>query len=88
VNAVSAQPRQSVGRPRCCPLEVLERVVRMRLDQGMELKDICRTLNEEGVATPGGGHCWWPSYVHRLLRTRHAGDFLDRRSGPGSWPES
>jgi hypothetical protein len=46
-------------------------VVRLRLD-GLLLQEICDMLNDEGVPTPGGGQHWWPSHVHRLLRTLDA----------------
>jgi recombinase len=63
--------KRQPGRPRRCPLEVLVRVVSLRVD-GARLLDICDTLNAEHVPTPGGGERWWPSHVHRLLRTRDA----------------
>jgi hypothetical protein len=40
--------------------------------------DICDTLNADGILTPGGGLRWWPSHVHRLLRTRDGRELLDR----------
>lgn len=64
------------GRPRRCPDDVLAEVVRRRL-AGERLTDICRALNDRGVPTPGGGTRWWPSHVHRLLRTRDALRLLD-----------
>lgn len=54
-----------------CPTEVLVRVVELH-SEGARLKDICDTLNAEGVPTPAGGKRWWPSHVHRLLRTLDA----------------
>lgn len=50
---------------------MLIRVVELRT-QGARLIDICDILNAEQVATPGGGERWWPSHVHRLLRTYDA----------------
>ncbi|MFF0737749.1 recombinase family protein [Streptomyces chartreusis] len=64
--ASPAQGRR--GRPRQCPDEVLARVARLRA-AGARLTDICSDMNAAGIATPGGGRTWWPSHVHRLLRT-------------------
>ena len=80
-------PRR-VGRPRRCPLDVLTRVVLLRLEDA-RLQDICDVMNAEGVPTPGGGKYWWPPHVSRLLETLDAQaltDDLAQRtcSGPGS----
>ena len=69
-------PRR-VGRPSCCPLEVLDRVVRLRA-AGSRLVDICSTLNDDGVKTPGGGQRWWPSHVSRLLKALTALEVADK----------
>lgn len=65
------RPRRRRGRPRLCHIDLLVRIVELRLG-GARLKDICNQLNADGVPTPGGGSRWWPSYVHRLLRTYDA----------------
>jgi hypothetical protein len=65
-----------VGRPRQCPLDVLIRVVCLRIE-GARLQDICDVLNTEGVPTPGGGKHWWPSHVYRLLGTYDAMALMD-----------
>jgi hypothetical protein len=76
-------PRR-VGRPRCCPDDVLARVVLLRI-KGARLRDICDVMNTERVPTPGGGKRWWPSHVHRLLETYDAqvltDDYASRLSG-------
>jgi hypothetical protein len=59
------------GRPRRCPLDVLVRVVELR-EAGALLIEICDQLNADNIPTPGGGMRWWPSHVHRLLRTYDA----------------
>jgi hypothetical protein len=70
VNAtVPDPPRLQRGRPRRCPDEVLALVVRMRAG-GALLTDICDHMNAACIPTPGNGAHWWPSHVHRLLRTR------------------
>ncbi|GAA2031401.1 hypothetical protein GCM10009839_34150 [Catenulispora yoronensis] len=52
---------------------------------GATYQQIADAMNTAGVATPGGGPQWYPSYAYRQLRTREAGfgadDFvaLDRR---------
>ncbi|WP_407676923.1 recombinase family protein [Phytohabitans aurantiacus] len=56
---------------------MLQQVVRLR-QRGARLVDICDTLNADGILTPGGGLRWWPSHVHRLLRTRDGRELLDR----------
>ncbi|MFJ9822261.1 recombinase family protein [Streptomyces sp. NPDC101151] len=73
----SSHPQVRVGRPRQCPDEVLSEVVRLRAD-GARLADICDVMNAAGVPTPGGGLTWWPSHVHRLLRTRDGEELLAR----------
>lgn len=60
-----------LGRPRQCPDDVLSRVVFSRAD-GATLTDIAESMNTDGVPTPGGGSKWYPSHVHRLLRTQDA----------------
>ncbi|MFF0488351.1 recombinase family protein [Nocardia sp. NPDC004068] len=56
------------GRPRCCPDEVLLRIVAMH-HSGIGYRAICRILNEEGTPTAAGRPQWYPSYVWRLLNT-------------------
>ncbi|WP_422738644.1 recombinase family protein [Micromonospora sp. WMMD729] len=60
-----------LGRPRRCQDDVLRAVVEMSV-LGARQVDIADRLNEEGVATPGGGERWYPSHVSRLLRTQDA----------------
>lgn len=60
-----------LGRPRQCPDDVLTRVVSSRAD-GATLADIANRMNTGGFPTPGGGSRWYPSHVHRLLRTQDA----------------
>jgi hypothetical protein len=67
----AARPYRRPGRPRRCHIDLLVRVVELRLG-GALLTDICNQLNAEGVLTPGGGLRWWPSHVHRLLGTYDA----------------
>lgn len=64
-------PPRRPGRPRLCQIDLLLRVVEMRIG-GALLVDICNQLNADGVLTPAGGLRWWPSHVHRLLRTYDA----------------
>lgn len=71
MSIVIASPIRRPGRPRLCRIDLLVRVVGLRLG-GALLEDICNQLNAEGVPTPGGGSRWWPSHVHRLLRTYDA----------------
>lgn len=66
-----APSRRRPGRPRCCPLDVLIRVVELRT-AGATFKVICNQLNAENIPTPGGGRRWWPSHVYRLLGTYDA----------------
>jgi hypothetical protein len=67
----TTRPRRRRGRPRLCQIDLLVRVVELRLE-GALLAEICNHLNADGVPTPGGGLRWWPSHVHRLLRTYDA----------------
>lgn len=60
-----------LGRPRQCPDDILARVVSSRAD-GATLADIAKSMNTDGLLTPGGGITWYPSHVHRLLRTQDA----------------
>ena len=71
IPAMIQAPERRRGRPRRCPQDVLERVVSLR-KRGDLLTEICDQLNADGVPTPGGGKHWWPSHVHRLLRTLDA----------------
>jgi hypothetical protein len=64
------------GRPRRCPLDVLVRVIELRV-AGALLREICSQLNAEDIPTPGGGPRWWPSHVHRLLETYDAQQLTD-----------
>lgn len=68
---VVSVPMHRRGRPRRCPVDVLIRVIELRV-AGARLIDICNELNGDGVPTPGGGLRWYPSYVHRLLHTYDA----------------
>jgi hypothetical protein len=76
MTATGLTTRRRVGRPRSCPLDVLTRVVCLRIE-GARLQDICDLLNAEGLPTPGGGKRWWPSHVHRLLGTYDAQALMD-----------
>lgn len=58
------------GRPPCCPRELAERVVQMRL-QGLTYGQICVKLNAKQVPKPMGGTRWQKSDVVRLLHTRY-----------------
>jgi hypothetical protein len=86
---VGAQGTQRLpGRPRRCPDDVLTIVVDLRIS-GARLIDICDELNALGMATPGGGSRWWPSHVHRLLRTRDGSRLLSAaRNAPSISSES
>jgi hypothetical protein len=67
------------GRPRCCPDEILERVVVLR-GRGALLRQICDELNAEHIRTPGGGMRWYPSHVSRLLGTIDAQNLAESYS--------
>jgi hypothetical protein len=77
VNAeTTAAPQQRrPGRPPCCPLEVLAKVVMLRR-QGLSLTAISASLNQEDVPTPGGAQLWTKNRVDDLLHTRHAREYI------------
>ena len=57
-----------MGRRRVCPDPVVERVAELRW-RGLSLRQICTTMQDEGVTTPTGKARWWPETVNKLLRT-------------------
>lgn len=63
------------GRPPSCPVAVVQRVIELRR-QGLGYGTISRMLNDEGLATPGGGPQWQRSYVDRLLHAKHVAKIL------------
>ncbi|MGW2017613.1 recombinase family protein [Streptomyces sp. NPDC001927] len=69
-----------LGRPRACPDTVLHRVVSLRVE-GTKLVEIAEALNRSGTPTPGGGACWYPSHLSRLLRTQDATNLLRTLQG-------
>lgn len=69
-------PSPRPGRPPCCPLEVVLRVVDLRR-QGLSLARISTVLNAEGVPTPEGRAGWQKSYVDRLLHTRYVREIIN-----------
>jgi len=72
---VTVRSQRFSGHPRRCPDDALGLVVDLRTS-GARLIDFCNQLNAAGVATRGGGIHWWPSHVHRLLRTRDGSRLL------------
>ena len=68
MTAMPTESKRRPGRPRCCPDEVLERVIRLRADRA-KLREICAIFNSEKIPTPGGRPVWTPKTVHDLLRT-------------------
>lgn len=75
MSAAPGNGQRRRGRPRQCPDDVLAQVVHLRA-AGARLIDICDVMNTAGIATPGSGDHWWPSHVHRLLRTRDGAQML------------
>ncbi|QXN91884.1 recombinase family protein [Nocardia iowensis] len=71
---------QRRGRPRTCPDDVVRRIVEMH-QNGVGYRDICRSLNADGIPTPAGRPKWYPSYVSRLLNTRNV---VETFGGPRS----
>lgn len=69
------------GRPRQCPDHVLSAVQEMVYQEKVPYREVCERLNSAGVATPGGGPRWHPSYITRLLRTVGAKEFARVRPG-------
>ncbi|WP_370071130.1 recombinase family protein [Mycobacterium sp. MAA66] len=59
------------GRPRLCSDEVLQRVVRMRID-GWSYREIADRLNALQIRTPASRRTWTRSHVARLVHTRSA----------------
>jgi hypothetical protein len=53
-------PSRGRGRPPCCPRELAERIVRMRLG-GLTYRQISINLNAKGIPTPMGGMLWQKS---------------------------
>jgi DNA invertase Pin-like site-specific DNA recombinase len=76
--AVKRDQGVRLGRPRRCPDDVLARVVAYRA-VGARLVDICDQLNADGVPTPAGSACWYPSHASRLLRTQDARQLAAQR---------
>lgn len=68
---MTTPPGRTRGRPPCCPRELAEHVVRMRL-QGLTYGQICIVLNAKQITTPTGGARWQKSHVVRLLHTQYA----------------
>jgi Recombinase len=64
------------GRPPCCPRELAERIVRMRL-QGLTYGQTRVALNAKEIPKPMGGTRWRKSDVVRLLHTRYAKEILE-----------
>lgn len=62
-----------IGRPPQCPEETKNLVFSMILE-GVSYRAICARLNANGIATAGGGKCWQPSYINRLLNTDHGSE--------------
>jgi DNA invertase Pin-like site-specific DNA recombinase len=60
-----------LGRPRACPDNVLEQVVRLHVC-GSGFQQIADELNGQGTPTPGGGPRWHSSHVARLIKTQDA----------------
>lgn len=59
-----------LGRPRTVPDEVRDYIAAMRAD-GLTLRAIAETLNDEGVATGQGGSRWFASTVGGVLKRDH-----------------
>jgi DNA invertase Pin-like site-specific DNA recombinase len=72
-----------VGRPRACPDDVLQRVVRLRSSEAT-LAAIADELNRDTIPTPGGGQHWHASHVSRLLKTQDAEILLKARRAPAA----
>ena len=51
-------------------------------DQGLSWRQICRTLEAEGIPTPSGRSRWQPVQVQRIAR-RQAPQPAPRSSSPG-----
>ena len=76
MSAAAVMPPRRVGRPCGCPVEVLERIVRLRA-KGVRMVDICDAFNSEGIRTPGGNVRWRPSHLSRMLRTTTVRALMD-----------
>ena len=60
--------------------EVVRRVYRLFLEEGMGAAAIARTLTGSGVTAPQGGERWSPAMVLRLLRNeKYTGDLLQKK---------
>lgn len=55
-----------LGRPRDIQAPLLARISAMR-GNGLSLRQIAGTLNDEGVPTVRGGRCWHPATIRGLL---------------------
>lgn len=73
------RPSRGRGRPPCCPRELAERILRMRL-QGLTYGQICIALNAKRVPTPMGGAPWRKSHVFRLLHTRYVQEIEEEQA--------
>lgn len=58
---------KELGRPSPIPRNVIERIVDLRMREGLSAQAIAKRLTEEGTPTPGGGEQWAHSTVRGVF---------------------
>lgn len=64
---VKREGRKQIGRPSTICRNVIDRIVDMRMSDGLSAQAIARRLSSEGVPTPGGGSAWAHSTVRGVF---------------------
>jgi DNA invertase Pin-like site-specific DNA recombinase len=64
---VKREGKKQIGRPSTIGRNVIDRIVAMRISEGLSAQAIARKLTNEGVPTPGGGATWAHSTVRGVF---------------------
>ena len=56
-----------LGRPSTIDPLIVQEIIHLNIDEGLGPNKICQWLDENEIATPGGGCRWYPSTIRRLL---------------------